>query len=643
MRLTGSLLLVALLGTPALGAELPKGKIFTNSVGMKLVRVEPGEFVMGCGKAPPKSQEEFKARDYDEAPEHKVKITRAFFMGATEVTNAQYEQFDPEHKKLRGAFGASRTDNEPVTMVTWRNAADFCAWLSKKEGRPYRLPTEAEWEYACRAGTTTRFNTGDAIDAEKANIGGNRKATTMPVGSYKPNAWGLFDMHGNVEEWCSDWYGPYEAGAQTDPVGRADGWVKVTRGGSYSIPSWSKTNARYCRSSNRSGYLPEDANRCCGFRVVLGETPGTKPLPVPEPALFRRDVKHAAAPGTGPDPQKPFFTDYRGKRPTIPANSWGPVFSAWNHDTAVCVCPNGDVLATWYTTKSESGRELAVAASRLPAAGDAWQPASSFLDVPDVNDHAPALLCDGKRIYHFSNQALSGWVDAAVVMTTSDDSGATWSRPRIIIPRGRSEINPANRNMPVCAFIARDGVFGLILDASRKSSCMAISKDKGETWHLTKGLISGIHAATAGLDDGRIVAFGRGPNPMPVSITEDLGATWEVKQTPFGPIGVGAKATALKLAGGALLLCTGDTRKPPITGKRGTMAALSCDGGKSWKHIRQLPGVGGYMSVAQAPNGVIHVFGSRMSCVSFNEAWLKEGRNVEDLLKNAPRKEGDGK
>ena len=92
-------------------------------------------------------------------------------MGATEVTNAQYEQFDAEHKKLRGRDGVSKGDDEPVTFVTWQQGVAFCEWLSKKEGKPYRLPTEAEWEYACRAGTTTPFNTGDTLTAEQANIG----------------------------------------------------------------------------------------------------------------------------------------------------------------------------------------------------------------------------------------------------------------------------------------------------------------------------------------------------------------------------------------------------------------------------------------------------------------------------------------
>ena len=161
-------------------------------------------------------------------------------MGATEVTNAQYEQFDPDHKKLRGRDGVSKADDEPVTFVTWQQAVAFCEWLSKKEGKPYRLPTEAEWEYACRAGTATPFHTGDTLTAEQANIGltadGKPQPTTVPVGSYKPNAWGLYDMHGNVRSGASTGTGRTTRREQTDPVGRADGYARVARGWCFHRP-----------------------------------------------------------------------------------------------------------------------------------------------------------------------------------------------------------------------------------------------------------------------------------------------------------------------------------------------------------------------------------------------------------------------
>lgn len=616
------------------GKELPSGKKFTNSLEMTFVRLDAGEFVMGEGVKPPKSRDEWEQRDWDESPAHKVRIHRPFFMSTCEVTNAQFEQFDPRHKELRGIGNASKGDDEPVTMVTWQQAVDFFQWLSKKEGRPYRLPTEAEWEFACRAGSTTAFHTGDTLAIEQANIAGDRRNRTRPVGSYKPNAWGLYDMHGNVEEWCLDWYGPYVPEDQTDPVGRADGYVRVTRGGSYDIPSWQKNNARYARSANRSGRLPEDANRCTGFRVVLGEMPNSRPLPAKTSTLTRRASEEKLADpslalrASVPDPNTPYFDDFKGRRPTIPANTWGPIFSKHNHFAACCVCPNGDVLACWYTTKSESGRELAQAASRLPAGSNQWQPACLFFDVPDVNDHAPVLLTHKGRIYHFASQSLRGWDETTNVLRTSDDNGTTWSKPRIIFPRE----GPHNLSQACSAFATDDGTIYLAVDGSgHRTESLLVSRDEGKTWTVADGDLRkaadgkyAIHPAIAPGKDGSIIAFMRGPDPMPRLISDDRGETWRAIETKLGGIGVGQKAAALRLKSGALLLCASDTRKPPITGMRGTLAALSYDDGKTWSHVRHVRDVGGYMSADQAASGIIYLFGSRMSCVAFNEAWVRE-------------------
>jgi formylglycine-generating enzyme required for sulfatase activity len=633
-----------LLSTPLVAAALSLApadaapdKELVNSLGMKLVRIEPGEFLMGQGDEPPHSRKDWEARDGDEAPAHKVRITRAFHLGACEVTNAQFEQFDPAHKKLRGRAGASKDDDDPVVFVEWEQARAFCDWLSKKEGKPYRLPTEAEWEYACRAGTTTTFHTGDALTVEQANLGwsadGKEKTATVPVGRYKPNAWGLYDMHGNAAEWCQDWYGPYDAGDQSDPVGRADGYARVVRGGSYLIPMGRKDSSRYCRCSNRSGRLPEDADRATGFRVVLGEAAKTKPLPVVLPP-HQKDVKQTAAPKDGPDPAKPYFVNYTesGKNPSIPKESWGPIFSEHNHYSAVCVCPNGDVLFAWYSTVAERGRELVQAASRLRAGGDRWEPASLFFSVPDVNCHAPVLFSDGKRLYHFANQGTTGWDEACIVLRTSDDSGATWTRPRIIVPREHEH----RQSQPCSAFLGKGGELVLACDGDgHKTERLVVSKDGGKTWAVTKGDLrasagrSVIHPATVQRDDGAVLAFLRGPNPMPVLISKDLGETWEEEATPFPGISGGQKATALKLASGAILLCSMDAKKDVVGVS--AFAALSLDGGKTWPHLRKVEGVGGYMAAAQAPNGVIYLTGSRLGCVAFNEAWLKEG-------KPAPRK-----
>lgn len=610
--------------------DLPTDAGFTNSLGMRFVRLKAGEFVRGQGDAAPKSRQEWLGRDADESPAHAVVLSRPFYLGVHEVTNAQYERFDPEHKSWRGKHGAGKDDDDPVAFVAWQQAVDFCAWLSKKEGRPYRLPTEAEWEYAARAGTKTLYSTGDALGHDQANLGrspdGKPRPAVVKVGSYKANPWGLYDTYGNVAEWCHDWHGPYEPGEQTDPVGRADGVARVVRGWSHLATS--QPAARFARSANRSGHLPDDANRYTGFRVAMGPMPTTKPLPMAPVALHQKDVKQTPAPKDGPDPKKPYFVDYsKGKRnPTMPADSWGPIFGNHNHYGAACVCPNGDVLAVWYTCVGESDRQLAQAASRLRVGSREWEPASLFFGVPDVNCHAPVLLRDGGRVYHFCTQSLRGWDHASNVMRHSDDSGATWSKPRVILPRTAAD----HLSQPCTAFVAKGGRIVLACDGDlHMDERLMLSDDRGETWRVAKGCMRAavgkyaIHPAVAQRKDGAILAFLRGPSPMPVVTSKDYGETWEKGATTFGGLGTGMKPAALRLASGALLLLTMDTSKR-FGG--GSMVALSLDEGKTWPHARKVDApVEGYMAADQAADGTIHLIGSRLKFASCNEAWIREG------------------
>jgi len=254
----------------------------------------------------------------------------------------------------RGKNGFSREDDEAVVFVSWHEARAFCDWLSKKEGMPYRLPTEAEWEYACRAVTTTCFWTGNTLpeefhkNAERTAFEDANDIVPLTVGQTPANRWGLYDMHGNVEEWCHDWYGSYEEAGQTDPTGRIDGDFKVTRGGSHG------TNLYYLRSANRMGTLPENKHWLIGLRVVLGELPKTKPLTVPPLQLYQRKVKQEIPRNVavGPNPDKPYFKGPR-RYVKIPDGSIGPLFSHHNHDPAIVECPNGDLLAIWYTCVEE--------------------------------------------------------------------------------------------------------------------------------------------------------------------------------------------------------------------------------------------------------------------------------------------------
>ncbi|MDA7492917.1 formylglycine-generating enzyme family protein, partial [bacterium] len=195
---------------------------------------------------------------------HEVTLTKPFKMGVHEVTQAQYEQvMGVNPSKYKGA------DN-PVDTVSWEDAVEFCRRLSelpteKAAGNVYRLPTEAEWEYACRAGTTTRFSFGDDESelGDYAWFSGNGGNTIQPVGSKLPNAWGLYGMHGNVWEWCQDVHWYYPSGSVTDPSGAASGSHRVRRGGSW------RCSAESCRSAHRSRYRPSDRNNYGGFRVSL--------------------------------------------------------------------------------------------------------------------------------------------------------------------------------------------------------------------------------------------------------------------------------------------------------------------------------------------------------------------------------------
>ena len=416
---------------------------FTNSIGMKLVQVPAGTFTMGYWQSAPldasiTSQGDWvpSLGDYDERPAHQVTISHPFWLGAYEVSNKEYEQFDPTHALLRGKLGFSTNDNEAVVFVTWNDAKAFCDWLAAREGLPYRLPTEAEWEYACRAGTTTHFSMGDTLPSQYLPNPGSSwwptsgSPTALFRGQTPPNPWGLYDMHGNVEEWCSDWYGPYAADAQTDPVGCADGISKVSRGGSHS------TLAFYLRSENRMGTLPEDSSWYIGIRVVMGNAPATAPLPAAPPSAFQTGVSQAVPANltNGPDPNLPYFCGPL-RYVQIPSGSYGPVYSGHNHDAGGIVeCPNGDLLALWYTCVTETGRELALAASRLRYGAINWDIASSFYDVPDRNDHGPSLWFDGNQtLYHINGlSAAATWGPLASVLQTSSDNGVTWTKPRLI-------------------------------------------------------------------------------------------------------------------------------------------------------------------------------------------------------------------
>ena len=244
-------------------------------VNHNMVYIKGGTFDMG---SPPTEAE----RDIDEVL-HQITVS-SFYIGKYEVTQSENQ------KIMKDAASHFTGKKLPVESINWYYAITFCNELSLKRGltpayvvegtavawdknaNGYRLPTEAEWEYACRAGTAAPFNTGNNITTDQANYDGNSPYNdnergaflekTMPVGSFKPNAWGLYDMHGNVYEWCWDWYANYALGEQTDPTGPAAGTFHVIRGGSWA-------NSGYAlRSAGRNFYIPGGGNERIGFRLA---------------------------------------------------------------------------------------------------------------------------------------------------------------------------------------------------------------------------------------------------------------------------------------------------------------------------------------------------------------------------------------
>lgn len=652
----------------------------TNTIGMKLVRIEPGSFVMGQdGPASDhrmvKHPEKFDDADFDEKPAHRVTITQPFHMGTTEVTVAQYEQSNPSGFKRRTA-----KDDDAVSSVSWDEAVKFCEWLSKKEGRTYRLPTEAEWEHACRAGTTTLFNTGDALPdnflpwwsdtgyAERYFGKGpypkpyrQTSEADLRVAKTAANAWGLHDMHGNVGEWCLDWYGPYEADDQTDPLGRETGDFRVIRGGSHSL------FARLLRSANRVAWLPQAHNNKTGFRVVLAELPKGKtlapaPLPLNAQGVRQDHLKIERGPQEAPV--------FAGPKPfvKVPEKSSGPLYFTHNHSPSITECPNGDLLAVWYSCADEGGSELSDIASRLRLGATEWEPASVFWDGADVNDHAPKIWWDGKDTVFFFARGRD-----ENLMRTSTDNGVTWTKAQILQPVGEF----GNQVLRL-----KDGT--LVLANDSRTCSLVFSHDEGKSWNFnllkekmtdcrpgtTGPRYPGIHAPMVQLADGRIMALSRNDPPEDqekfgfktvASFTSDLGKTWTYEASEFPAISSVQRATMIRLQEGGILLCSftdqwrdwknrkGMTFKA-AGGKEftgfGMFAAVSFDEGKTWP-VRRLVTPGGkprainiidrgmheisdsmaepcgYLASTQTRDGNIQLITSKNHYV-FNLAWLKE-------------------
>lgn len=651
---------------------------FTNSVGMRLVPIAPGTFRMGEGKATPKSvfgQAEYLARgDWDEHPVHEVTITQPFFIADEEVTITQFRAF-------RAGYRGAAEFAPYASGISWDEAVAFCAWLSRKEGRTYRLPTEAEWEYVCRAGTDTWFSFGE-----------------KPPAPGSPNAWGVKNLHTGVVEWCHDWHGEYPATRQVDPIGPATGIARVVRGGGLD-----KLTPYYARAANRSGAPPnfppvpveemaamigrggtgaagtataattggksepqnfksemryqsfvrttpdKQGQHPIGFRVVCAPLPGTAPTPA-HAAFATVGVTQAGPPANiGPNPARPWFRK-RYLLPTPPENTPPEKLAAhrtlglhraWlrhHHSPALEVCGNGDVLAVFFTAVSETDPDVALITTRLRFGADAWDPPDLLLDLPDIDDHAPMLWNDAGQLWFFwgANKLDSGFPFQWI---TSRDHGATWSP--VQFPLFTTSVGGYSAQPITNAFRDRAGVLHVASDAVGPESVLWESPDNGATWRDPGGRSGGRHTAFVELRDGRLLGMGgkssQIDNFMPRSISSDGGRTWRISKTPFCWLGSNQRPAVIRLASGRLFFA-GDLQnekgsQPAGFTGRGAVVALSDDDGETW-HTRTLIGTQphetaarakqmggdtlGYTVARQAPNGVIHLLASMTEpCLHF--------------------------
>ena len=602
-----------------LAATSPKER--TNSIGIKLVPIQPGTFEMGVDSVPlpeaitkaPKGAGSDRPADgeHDEVPVHKVTITKPFFIGETEVTIEQFQQFRPDYQ------------GDPyyapyASGISWEDAKAFCDWLSRKEGKPYRLPTEAEWEYVARARTA--------------------------------DAQGVKNMHSGVAEWCFDWYGRYPSDPQTDPVGPANGIARVIRGGGLDDRTAKNSGQPGQRQPAEMNYFRRSANRASmapslggtptaiGFRVVQAPMPTTEPLPYEAPffqSAIRQtpaDFSHGVA---GPYFHRRELFPNLGQRSMHDVGykiGLTPGLGIAYHNSAVAVLNNGDVIAAYYNTpREEDDPDQSILTMRLRYGAEDWDMPEPWPDFADAADAAPVFWNErGKLWFFWGSPRLLG--ARPFQYMTSQDNGATWSPvqyPHLVRPVGYYTPQPINSVVR-----AADGTIYLPVDAKGGTSVIFAAGDEGKTWRDTGGRTGGRHTTLEIAKDGALVGWG-GKNTnidglMPKSTSRDGGKTWQLGKTPFKPLGSGQRPSIIRLKSGRLFFVADwSLRKTKEPRREGAFVALSDDDGETWTQ-RDLPRITtvGYVTATQAPDGIIHIVTSKNKPdyhIELNEEWVMKG------------------
>jgi hypothetical protein len=589
----GKAVLIALAAGLCLGAkgQLPLGPFFTNSLGMELVRIEPGNFTMGSGTDPKLADAGTLA--YDEQPAHRVTLTGAYYFLKDKVAQEAY---------ARSGLPGSAKD------ASWEEAAAFCRWLSERERRAYRLPTEAEWEHVCR------------LAAEHKTV--------------------VAALEGR--EWVGDWHGLLPADAVADPTGPVTGTTRVIRGGAH-----------------RASLSPDARNSpwelgATRFRVVLVTDPSRKAFASP-PSFAQAAIKQSTEPALqGPDPKVAYFT-VRFALPIPPENDTGlhgPLTGldqsvmAHQHSPGFEVLPNGDALAIYFTAArgaSESDSTTRFVQARLRYGAEEWDPPELFMDFKPLNDQSGLLWRDGNTVRFFGGgRGASPWLPFKMAVTTNNGASWTVSLPYLDAPAKDFTPQPI-----VNAFRAPNGAMYFGMDAGKNESFLWRSTDGGVHWHDRGGRTSGRHSTIVPLDgEGHLLSIGGKGTSIngwsPWNTSSNWGASWSsANASPFPALANNQRPCLIRLANGHLCFvsdsCQRNAETPPKGWNYGAgcIVAISSDNGQTWR-IKRLPvelpheadhkhGTLGYATVRQAPNGVIHLLTTMTHpCLhyEFNEAWI---------------------
>jgi formylglycine-generating enzyme len=644
----------------------------------EFIEISGGTFLMGSElpaevmrNAHHPDYKEYTGPEWDEAPAHEVRLF-SYEIGRREVTVAEYLRFRPDHRQTLKRFDAATEADAPVTMVTWHDATAYCDWLSRQSGERCRLPTEAEWEYAAR---------------NRANFG-------------------LEGMDNLAFEWCSDWWTPYCAGRVENPVGPATGLVKIVRGGGGAPHASSMINTEMegefkkeettgdWRPADRSGTVPDDRRAMIGFRLVRGDRPsGTVRDPEPVAEIFQNVSQTPADWNDGQE--KPVFAggwSYvhkidRDEFQTLPY--WGR-----KHVPNLTYCDNGDLLISFFTAPRDGMSRIAVLLNRLRKGETEWGKPARFFYAPDCNTESTALHHNRNGEIHFysslsemfSAKGMSHGADWSVVKRVSSDNGQTWSDPKIVLehPADRATLKDYSgtpRWWPhLDLFYLSDGTLVAPTDAGWPNeygrawgSVIWQSTDDGESWtertrfgwnpdvHRTSGnpnqaggesgWIAGYHGTVVELNNGDLMAWGRGMNIggcAPLSRSKDGGKTWTYQASSFEPLGSHQRTRIMRLNEGPLLALwytdTTGKSKDQMEGIEvqgadgrthtgyGLYASLSFDEGKSWVSPKIIPlnasdpltGTrSGYITAVQTPDNMIHIANSHLYWC-FNMAWINE-------------------